>query len=66
MNPWSRQHASWQSTLAAEGGRAGLNTVTWDGRTVTGQTAANGFYTGLIIDKDENRVLDKFSLVVQQ
>jgi hypothetical protein len=50
--------------VGEEGGKKGLNTVSWDGRTAGGFPVANGVYTGVIIDKDENRILEKFKMTV--
>ncbi|MDD5383217.1 MAG: hypothetical protein PHH60_06160, partial [Candidatus Margulisbacteria bacterium] len=47
-----------------DGGKKGYNTVTWSGRTDAGFTVSNGIYIGVIIDKDENRILEKFRLSV--
>jgi hypothetical protein len=40
-----------------EGGSAGLNKVSWDGKTDLGSLAGNGIYVGLIVAKDEGRKL---------
>ncbi len=50
--------------MGEEGGRKGLNTVAWDGNSGSGMRVSNGIYIGVIIDKDENRILDKFRLTV--
>jgi hypothetical protein len=50
--------------MGEEGARKGLNTISWDGSTAGGMPAANGIYTGVIIDKDENRILEKFKMTV--
>ncbi|MFC1637506.1 hypothetical protein ACFL1W_00645, partial [Candidatus Margulisiibacteriota bacterium] len=50
--------------MGEEGARKGLNTISWDGRTAGGMPASNGIYTGVIIDKDENRILEKFKMTV--
>jgi hypothetical protein len=47
-----------------EGGSAGINKVSWDGRTDLGSIASNGIYAGTIIARDENRLLGKFKLTV--
>jgi len=47
-----------------EGGRRGYNKVPWDGRVEGGSIASNGIYLGAIIDRDENRMLDKFRITV--
>jgi hypothetical protein len=49
-----------------EGARKGLNTISWDGNTGTGTRIANGIYTGVIIDRAENRVLERFKISVYQ
>lgn len=41
----------------AEGGTAGLNKVTWDGKTDLGPLSGNGIYLGIIVAKDEGRKL---------
>jgi len=50
--------------MGDEGGKKGLNTVTWNGKSDSGMSVSNGIYIGVIIDKDENRILDKFRLTV--
>jgi hypothetical protein len=40
-----------------EGGSAGLNKVSWNGKTDLGPFAGNGIYVGLIVAKDEGRKL---------
>jgi hypothetical protein len=50
--------------MGEEGGRKGLNTVTWDGKTDAGRSVSNGIYIGALIDRDENRILEKFRLTV--
>ena len=47
-----------------EGGKKGLNTVSWEGKAESGNALPNGIYTGVIIDKDENRILEKFRLTI--
>jgi hypothetical protein len=47
-----------------EGGQRGINKVTWDGLSSSGQEIANGIYMGAIIDQDENRILDKFRITI--
>ncbi|MFH1575982.1 MAG: hypothetical protein ABID35_00385 [Candidatus Margulisiibacteriota bacterium] len=47
-----------------EGGKKGLNTIVWSGKTDANMTVSNGIYIGVIIDRDENRILDKFRLTV--
>jgi hypothetical protein len=48
----------------SEGGSAGLNKVTWNGRTDRSQLAGNGIYLGLIIARDEGRRLGSVKLTV--
>lgn len=50
--------------MGDEGGKKGLNTVSWNGKSDSGMSVSNGIYIGVIIDKDENRILDKFRLTV--
>jgi hypothetical protein len=52
--------------IGEEGGKKGLNTVTWDGRSPYGGHVASGIYTGILIDKGENRILEKFKIAVYQ
>jgi len=47
-----------------DGGKKGLNTVSWEGKNGAGNALPNGIYTGVIIDKDENRILEKFRLTI--
>jgi hypothetical protein len=47
-----------------EGGSAGINKVTWDGKTDQGYYAGNGIYVGTINARDENRLLGKFKLTI--
>jgi hypothetical protein len=51
-------------SMAEEGGRKGKNTVAWDGRLDGGPSVPNGIYLGVIIDKNENRILERFRLTV--
>lgn len=51
-------------SMGEEGGRKGLNKVAWDGKSEVGATLPNGIYSGVIIDKGENRILDKFRFTV--
>jgi hypothetical protein len=51
-------------SLGEEGSNRGLNTIVWDGKSNSGSTVSNGIYVGLIIDRDENRKLEKFKIVV--
>ncbi|MEE8637473.1 MAG: hypothetical protein V3T21_00345 [Candidatus Margulisiibacteriota bacterium] len=50
--------------MGEEGARKGLNTVSWDGRTNVGSAVSNGIYSGVIIDRDENRILERFKITV--
>ena len=50
--------------MGDEGARKGKNTVRWEGKTDAGFMLSNGIYTGVIIDRDENRVLEKFKIAV--
>ncbi|MFH1826738.1 MAG: hypothetical protein ABH823_05565 [bacterium] len=47
-----------------EGGSAGINKVTWDGRTDRGTLAGNGIYLGTFIERNENRRLGSVKLTV--
>jgi hypothetical protein len=47
-----------------EGGSAGVNKVTWDGRTDRGTLAGNGIYLGTIVAREEGRKLGKVKLPV--
>jgi protocatechuate 3,4-dioxygenase beta subunit/uncharacterized protein YegP (UPF0339 family) len=48
----------------SEGGTAGLNKVTWDGRTDQGFLAGNAIYVGTIINRDDGKLLGKFKLTI--
>ncbi len=50
--------------MGEEGGKKGYNTVAWDGKTAAGFSVPNGIYSGVIIDRDENRILEKFMITV--
>ena len=50
--------------MGEEGAKKGLNTVIWDGKTDAGHTVSNGIYVGALIDRDENRILEKFRMTV--
>ena len=50
--------------MGEEGGRKGMNTVPWNGRTGAGNIVPNGVYTGVIIDRNENRILERFKISV--
>lgn len=54
----------WTIFSGQEGGKAGLNKLTWDGRTDIGSYVGNGVYVGTILSKDDNRLLGKFKLSV--
>jgi len=47
-----------------EGGSAGVNKVTWDGRTDMGTLAGNAIYVGSLISRDDGRLLGKFRLTI--
>jgi flagellar hook assembly protein FlgD len=48
----------------SEGGKAGQNKLTWDGRTDFGTIISNGIYVGTIVDKDSQQLLGKVKLVI--
>jgi len=48
----------------AEGGSAGINKITWDGRNPMGMQVGNGIYVGTIVARQEGRLLAKFKLTV--
>ena len=48
----------------AEGGTAGVNKITWDGRTDRGPLAGNGIYLGTIISREDGRKLGSVKLTV--
>ena len=50
--------------MGEEGAQKGKNTISWDGKNEMGQTVSNGIYSGVIIDRDENRILEKFKIAV--
>ncbi len=50
--------------MGEEGAKKGVNTVKWDGKTDMGMTVSNGIYSGVIIDRDENRILERFKVAV--
>ena len=52
--------------MGEEGGKKGYNTISWDGRTAAGGYIPNGIYSGVIIDRDQNRILEKFKISVYQ
>jgi len=47
----------------ADGGKEGLNKITWDGMTDFGSLVGNGIYVGLIIDREKQQLLGKVKLV---
>lgn len=47
-----------------EGGNAGVNKVTWDGKTEIGEVVGNGVYVGTIVSRDEGKLLARFKLTV--
>jgi hypothetical protein len=52
------------STSGTEGGNAGINKITWDGRTEMGLLAGNAVYVGTIISRDDKRLLGKFKFSI--
>jgi len=48
----------------SEGGRAGLNKVSWDGRPDVGGQVANGIYLAVITEKSARKVLSKIKVTV--
>lgn len=50
--------------MGEAGAKKGLNTVSWDGRTEAGESVSNGIYSGIIIDRNENRILERFKIAV--
>ncbi len=52
-----RRVKTFVSENGSEGGSAGLNKITWNGRTDLGPLAGNGIYLGTIVAKDEGRKL---------
>ncbi|MFH1683840.1 MAG: hypothetical protein ABIA67_03030 [Candidatus Margulisiibacteriota bacterium] len=51
-------------SMGEEGGKKGLNTVSWNGKAETGAMVSNGIYIGVLIDKNENRIMDKFRITI--
>ena len=47
-----------------EGGAAGINKVTWNGRADQGYLAGNAIYVGTFIARDEGRLLAKLKLAI--
>ncbi|MFA6431542.1 MAG: hypothetical protein WCV91_04090 [Candidatus Margulisiibacteriota bacterium] len=54
----------WIFQEGADGGRVGLNKITWNGRADAGTYAGNAIYVGLIMSGDDNKVLGRFKVVV--
>ena len=54
----------WMFNTGTEGGSAGINKVTWDGKTDAGYQAGNAIYLGSIISRDDNRLLGKVKLTI--
>ena len=54
----------WNYDAGSEGGSAGVNKITWDGRSDRGYLAGNAIYLGSIISRDDNRLLGKFKLTI--
>jgi hypothetical protein len=52
--------------MGNDGARKGKNTIFWTGRTDAGFSVSNGIYSAVIIDKNENRILDKFLITIYQ
>ncbi|MFH1386250.1 MAG: carboxypeptidase regulatory-like domain-containing protein [bacterium] len=51
-------------SAGTEGGSAGVNKISWDGMTDQGYMAGNAIYVGVIVAKDENKLLEKFKLTI--
>jgi hypothetical protein len=47
-----------------EGGRAGINKITWNGTTDQGYLAGNAIYVGTIVDRQEGKLLGKFKMTI--
>lgn len=54
----------WVINAGEEGGSAGINKITWNGKTDQGYLAGNAIYVGTIVARDEGRLLGKFKLTV--
>jgi hypothetical protein len=54
----------WNFEAGTEGGSAGVNKITWDGRSDQGYQAGNAIYLGSILSRDENRMLAKYKLTI--
>jgi len=52
--------------MGEEGGQKGINTISWDGRSDAGMSLPNGIYSAVLIDREENRILDKFLITIYQ
>lgn len=47
-----------------EGGTAGTNKITWDGRTTFGEYAGNGIYACTVFDPSQGKTLAKFKITI--
>ncbi|MFA6431830.1 MAG: hypothetical protein WCV91_05595 [Candidatus Margulisiibacteriota bacterium] len=47
-----------------EGGRAGINKITWNGRADQGFVCGNGIYVGIIAARESGKVLQRFRLTI--
>jgi hypothetical protein len=47
-----------------EGGNAGANKVSWNGRNMINEQVGNGVYAGTIVSREENKLLAKFKVTV--
>ncbi|MBN2058228.1 MAG: hypothetical protein JW782_05495 [Candidatus Saganbacteria bacterium] len=54
----------WVLNAGQEGGSAGINKITWDGKTDQGYLAGNAIYVGTIVAREEGRLLGKFKLTI--
>lgn len=52
------------STAGTNGGAAGVNKITWDGKKASGATVGNAIYSGALVDHDQGKVLKKFKLPI--
>lgn len=48
----------------AEGGRAGMNKISWDGMSSQGFMCGNGIYTGIISARKSKEILSRFKLTI--
>ncbi|MGB9613460.1 MAG: hypothetical protein ACPL4K_04705, partial [Candidatus Margulisiibacteriota bacterium] len=64
VSPTGEIIKKWNFNAGEEGGSAGINKVTWDGRTDQGYLAGNAIYLGSIISRDDNRLLAKYKLTI--